>query len=488
VLSLSEPTAPVSRRRRDPRPRFKADVSAQLDAIRGCPALQVADDDVARSVRDIINELDISSLEAQYSSLGRYGYHPRHVLAVLVYGSLRGMRESTKLAQCIKTDAAFRFVAGGHFVSAGTLRRFKSRNATFFRSAVTQTVRMAVERGLLKPDELAVDSVRLRAHASSKAVRQLSRSKKRLEDLAAVAVDTLTPDEKKKHEEKVAKHQDGVRRCEQAERTSVVLTNEAAGLMKFPDGASGPGHRVTVVAAGVKERLVVSVLIDASATDHGKLEPATLDARRVLTESGVDANAKVTITADAGYASGADLLFAASSREPVNILLSERTAAKEGEMPTSRYPGFSREKFTIDPELRATCPAGRLMKGPMVQAEGRVRWEGVGCDTCALKPQCTKGKQRTLTASPALDAARETMRSRMSEPGARAHYKKRMAIIEPVFSVLESVMGFRRLTTRHAANVVGEIMLNVLAYNIARLISRKPADRLFLIFVPEIDF
>jgi transposase len=463
-------------------------VSNQLDAVRGCPALQVAADDFVRAVRDIVYALDVSSIEAGYSSLGRYGYHPRHVVAALVYGCLRGVRESTKLARCMETDAAFRFVAGGHSISAGTLRRFKSRNGAFFASAVAETVRIALARGLLKTDELAVDSLRLRAHASNKAVRQLSRSKKRLEELAVVEVDSLTPEEKKKHEARVTKHRAAVSQCEEADRSSVVITNEAAGLMKFPDGASGPGHRVTVVAAGVKERLVVSVLIDASATDHGKLEPATVDARRVLLQSGVDEHEKLLVTADAGYASGEDLLFAAKNRHPIDVLFSERTAAKEGDMPARRYAGFSRERFTIDDELRATCPAGRLMKGPMSQAEGRVRWEGVGCETCSLKPQCTNGKSRTLTASPALDAARAEMRARMREPGARARYGKRMAIIEPVFSMLESVMGFRRLTTRHAANVVGEIMLNVLAYNIARLVAKRPLDRISFVFVPENEF
>lgn len=63
------------------------------------------------------------------------------------------------------------------------------------------------------------------------------------------------------------KHEDAVALCEQRGTTSVVLTNPAAALMKFPTGAGLPGHRVTVTAAGQKARFIVAVLVDAATND-----------------------------------------------------------------------------------------------------------------------------------------------------------------------------------------------------------------------------
>jgi transposase len=112
----------------------------------------------------IVAELDVSAAEARYSSLGRHGYAPRHLLAVWVYASLVGMHYASVLARALKTDAALRLLAGGYEISPQTLRRFRQHSQPLFHAALEQTVRMAVTRGLLREDELAVDSMRLRAH------------------------------------------------------------------------------------------------------------------------------------------------------------------------------------------------------------------------------------------------------------------------------------------------------------------------------------
>jgi transposase len=185
ILSSPDGARVLKRRtRRDPKPRFKADCTAQLDAISGAPALAVPPDHLAWRVQAAIAKLDVSALEAKYSSLGRRGYHPRNVLAVWIYACQIGMHHSTKVGLACKTDAAFRLLSGGYAVSAGNLRRFRRENAAFFAQAIEQTVALIHQEGRLRTDELAVDSMRLEAHASAKAVRTLQRSKKRLAELA----------------------------------------------------------------------------------------------------------------------------------------------------------------------------------------------------------------------------------------------------------------------------------------------------------------
>src|SRR5438445_1932312 len=106
-IVLEEPAGRVVRKRhrRDPSPRFKRNTSRQLDAVRGCPEISVPKRHLARGVWNVISQLDTSALEEPYSSLGRRGYHPRHVLAVWVYASLIGLHQSTKVAAAAATDA-----------------------------------------------------------------------------------------------------------------------------------------------------------------------------------------------------------------------------------------------------------------------------------------------------------------------------------------------------------------------------------------------
>ena len=106
----------------------------------------------------------------------------------------------------------------------------------------------------------------------------------------------------------------------------------------------------------------------------------------------------------------------------------------------------------------------------------------------SLRPQCTDTKQgrRVLTVRPSFERGRAAMLARMQAPDAKARYAQRMATIEPVFANIQSVLGFRRLSSRHTPTVRAEIVLKLLAHNISRLLARRP--QLFLFFVVLTEF
>jgi transposase len=475
---LESAQTPVRRKRlrKDPLPRFKRDVSHQIDLVFGCPEQALPNDHLARKLRTLLTQLDFSALEAKYSSQGRRGFHPRHVIGVLVYGSLIGVHHSTKLERLLRTDMACRYMAGGHVISAGVLRRVRRDNRDFFDGAITQTLRLAAEADLLDPEEIAVDSVKLRAHASTKAARTLKRSRQRLAELAERDLSVMTVEQLEEHRAKVAKHSAAVAMCQELERTNLVLTSPSAALLKFPSGASAPGHRVTVTATGVKERFVIGVLIDAASCDYGKLAPALLNARAKLKEAGVPLDQRMQAAADAGYFSETDLMFAAENRSWIDVLIDESSTARSGRgsaiMPQT---AFERRGDSM------ICPAGREMDGPWSDRPGKTRWEGRGCSECALKPQCTTAAKRVITFKNSFHATRQQMRERMAQDGARKRYNKRIATIEPVFSYIEDTMAFRRVTTRKAEAAEAEILLKVFAYNLSRLLVARRLRRVFML-------
>lgn len=162
-LLTPSPAERVIRRRkaRDPRPRFREARTAQLDAVQGCPELALPAGHLARQVREWVARLDVSAVEARYSSLGTRGFRPASTLGVWVYASLVGVHASTALARRMATDMALRWLGDGYAMSAGHLRKFRRDNRALFEDALQQTVALAVAEGLLEPEQLAVDSVRL---------------------------------------------------------------------------------------------------------------------------------------------------------------------------------------------------------------------------------------------------------------------------------------------------------------------------------------
>jgi transposase len=462
-------------RRRRPRrltPNFKADVSGQLDFVGGCPELAVPQEHLARVVWRLVSLLDVNALEAKYSSLGRPGYPPLRVLAVWVYASVIGLHYATEVARALETDLAFLLLSGGQRFKETTLRTFRRENGEFLANAVEQSLGLAIERGLIDPTQFSVDSVRIRAEASTHSMRTLSRSKQRLKELADEDVSSMDAAEQAEHAAKVAKHEAAVQRCDAEGRTSHSVTNESAGLLKFPSGAALPGHRVTVAACGTGLRFIASVLVNAAPNDFGLLEESVRGLHEALITAGMPIRPdgdKLQVAADPGYLSETDLRFADENRDWVDILIHQPPAPKRGKATTGGEGLFDRSAFEFHDDDSVTCPAGKPMLGPFNQGEDRLIWKGQGCEDCPLRAKCTSGKQRSVTRNPALDRLHESMHERMARPGAKERYNQRIATVEPVFSYLQDTMQFRRVSSRLEKTVLAELSLKILAHNLMRL-------------------
>ena len=90
------------------------------------------------------------------------------------------------------------------------LRTFRRDSGTFLESAIQQTVALAVAENALDPEKLAVDGMRVQAATSTKSVRTLKRSKKRLAELGEVDRESLPESERATHDAKMVKHLDAV--------------------------------------------------------------------------------------------------------------------------------------------------------------------------------------------------------------------------------------------------------------------------------------
>ncbi|WP_208729986.1 transposase, partial [Corallococcus exercitus] len=471
------PPAKQPRRRipKDPTPRFKApDREALALAERLVPR-----EHLARRVWRVVERFELTQVEARSSALGQNGFAPRQLLGLWLYASLIGLHQGTRLARALQTDCALRWLSGGHCISVAVLNRFRAQNGALFLAALEETVRWAVQEGLVRTRELGIDSVRLRAHASRSQVRVRTQSLRRLNPLRAVDADALDACQRAQHARQVRKHQEAVHLCEQRAQASVVLSNPRAALMQFPGNGVHPGHRLTVVASGVTQRLVVGVLLTASGNDKGHLEGAMQQTRRVLHAAGVPLPLRLQVAGDSGYWSEEDLRFAALHHACMDVLLNPGPATG----PLATKPGMlPREAFELQHARRAVvCPAGRTMHGPVLNHFDRCEvYFGQGCPTCPLRPQCSQAERRTFTVRWEYEGLLEAMQTRMKQPDAKARYLQRMATVEPVFASLQQDMGFRRLSSRHPPTIDAEVFLKLLAHNVSRLLTRS---RLFCVFV-----
>ena len=95
--------------------------------------------------------------------------------------------------------------------------------------------------------------------------------------------------------------------------------------------------------------------------------------------------------------------------------------------------------------------------------------EAEACAACAYHYRCCRSKSgaaRTVT-SDGREPLRRAMNERMSSPEGRAIYRRRKAIVEPVFGQIKNT-GFRGFGVRGMSRVAGEFSLVC-----ARTTSRK---------------
>lgn len=149
---------------------------------------------LARFIVEIIQVLDFSELEKQYGNRGGMPYHPKMLLAILVYAYTQGIFSSRKIEQATLDTAAFRYLAGNDKPDHDTIANFRKTFLPELKNLFTQVLLLAQEMGLLKLGNVSLDGSKIHADASrSKAVshkRLLQievKLKKEIEELFALA-------------------------------------------------------------------------------------------------------------------------------------------------------------------------------------------------------------------------------------------------------------------------------------------------------------
>jgi transposase len=98
------------------------------------------------------------------------------------------------------------------------------------------------------------------------------------------------------------------------------------------------------------------------------------------------------------------------------------------------------------------------------------RGDAATCRACPFhsrRCQSKTGAARTITTDDK-ETLRQQMRARMTTPQAKACYKKRKVIVEPVFGQLKN-SGFRGFRLRGLQKVAGEFALLCSAHNMKKI-------------------
>ena len=126
---------------------------------------------MARFVADVVNELDLSAIYAEYErkdGRGLSAYHPVLLARLLLYGYCIGINSSRRIEKATYDNVAFRYLAADQHPDHDTLASFRQEHLDALAALFVQALKLCQKAGLVKLGNVAIDGTKIMANASTR--------------------------------------------------------------------------------------------------------------------------------------------------------------------------------------------------------------------------------------------------------------------------------------------------------------------------------
>lgn len=443
----------------------------------------ICEDNPVRIVDVFVDALDLTDLgfdRTAPANTGRPGYHPSALLKLFIYGYLNRVPSSRRLEREANRNVEVMWLIGRLAPDHKTIADFRRMNATSIRKTCAQFIELCSRIGALKGGCVAIDGSKFKAvnnRDRNFTPRKIALRINHLEQSAARYLEEMARiDRQETRETRVDKvsHLEAQLKRVQAEvhRLNSIaeqLKGTADGQISLTDpdarsmatrgkGTGLVGYNVQT-AVDTQTHLIVAHEVTTVGNDRTQLAPMAKAAKEALKLN------ELEVVADRGYFNGSQILICDKAQITATIPRPETSGNRKKGM-------YVKADFAYDTEADVyICPAGMHLSYRYTREEGglmqRRYWQNE-CQRCALKPSCTTGKERRI--------ARWEHEHLIDQAAARMErdpnlMRTRRCTVEHPFGTLKSWMGTTHFLTRRLKNVGAEMALNVLAYNIKRMIN-----------------
>jgi transposase len=450
----------------------------------------VAEDNPVRVIEVFVDELDLGALGfdgVSPASTGRPAYHPATLLKVYLYGYLNRVQSSRRLERETQRNIELMWLTGRLMPDFKTIADFRRDNSAAIRSACAQFVVLCRQFNLFTRAVVALDGSRFKAVNNRDKNFTVAKVAKRIEQVEASIARYLTAlDRADRQDDDVAEARtvrlsekiEGLRRQmqslkamgEQVEASpdkQISLTDpDARSMATSGKGTGVVGYNVQM-AVDAEHHLIVTHEVTNIGSDRSQL---TSMGHKAQEATGCD---ELTVLADRGYFNG-DQVLACEGTGVLPIIPKTQT---------SNNPNrglFSGADFIYDVEHdHYTCPAGQHLTKGKVRSDRRDDVDHYrnlsACEACVLNSRCTTDKHKRVKRW-VHEGVLDKMQARLDRlPEAMTI---RRQTVEHPFGTLKAWMGSTHFLTKTLDKVRTEMSLQVLAYNMKRMISIFGVKRL----------
>ena len=475
----------------------------------------IPEDHICFLMEALVEAQDYSDFDLQYSGAGHPAYHPRILVKLLVMGILDRVRSSRRVARNARENVVYMYLAEKLAPDFRTISDFRKSHPELAKEIFRHTVRLAKEEGMLDLSHISTDGSKVKANASGKRVLTKEELAVLLrfvdEELEAWAEQDRQEDEEfgeirgldqlpqqsretvqkavehylKRMKGKGSEEKDEIKeRLEEAQEEleqeglkKVSVTDPGSRFMKNAKGKIELSYnpQVTVERRG----FILANDVNQNAADAGQLQPQIKQ-----TEENLGGLPEGLIwSCDAGYYESGNMELMAERK--IDGYIPDNNESKSDQPFDKRNFSYDRDKD------RWICPVGENVvylgrhydgqKGKEIRV-----YKGESCHSCARSRECTRQKNgiRYLKMFPG-EEVREAMRVKMKTARAKAIYKLRQQIVEPVLGDVKENKGLRSFLTRGIGGVKTEWNLLCAAVNTQK-IWRKMKGRGISVFKRQV--
>lgn len=453
---------------------------AQQTLFPGCLDDLVADDNPARVVDAYVDQLDLRDFDsAQPADTGRPGYHPSTLLKIYLYGYLNRIQSSRRLEREARRNVELMWLTGRLAPDFKTIADFRRDNGPSIRAACAQFILICRQLGLFAHAVAAIDGSKFKGVNARERNFTKGKLKRRVEQVEESigrylqSLDAADLQEGEIAQAKAARLKDKIAAMkQQLER----LQNLQADVLAAPDqqisltdpdaramatsmrGSGVVGYNVQA-AVDTEHHLIVTHEVTNVVLDRSMLSKMAQMAKQAM---GVD---QIHVLADRGYFSGKEIL-ACESVGAIPYVPKPYTSE-------SKAAGrFAKDDFTFNAtDNTYRCPAGEALTYRFTSVEHDLKLDvywTTKCSECPIRSRCTTGDIRRIKRWEK-EGVVDAMLKRLE--GAPDSMNVRRRTVEHPFGTLKSWMGATHFLTKGLDNVATEMSLNVLAYNLKRMMT-----------------
>ena len=435
----------------------------------------VSENSYARLVDLFVEALPMEALgfiHVRHEKEGRPPYHSKVLLKLYMYGYRHGLRSSGKLHQACLVNVELWWLLKGLKPSQRTICYFRKNNAKAFRAAFRHFVLVLKDWNLIDGETVAIDSFKIRAQNSlknnfnqGKIDRHVDYIDGKIDEYHAALDIADNEDTRTEIEQKITyqhKKRDRYKllekELEETGAAQISITDTDARAVVLHRNIVNVGYNVQA-GCDSKHKLFINAQT-GNVNDTHALADMAIEAKELLGLEHMN-----TLT-DKGYTTAEELAKCALN----NIT----TYSSPKESPANKNDLFDLLLFKYDPQNDTyTCPAEKTLKSNGNKYnKGKTKvmhYKTKACKGCTLRAQCTNAKNGRVIERGIHQQFSEENKNRVDEnPN---YYRLRQQVTEHQFGTLKRQWGFTYTLMKGKENVLSEVNLIMMCYNLRRVMS-----------------